>query len=78
MLGMDDVHSIYVVDDDDAVRDSLAALLEPEGFISEQYSSPEAFVAALDCNPRQPWAPYMPSSRSSDASGRRAEIIENP
>ena len=40
--------SVYVVDDDDAVRDSLAALLEPEGFIVRPYASAEDFLNVLD------------------------------
>lgn len=50
MRGTDETHLVYVVDDDDAVRDSLAALLEPEGFVVQLYSSPEAFLAELNMN----------------------------
>ena len=39
--------AVYVVDDDDAVRDSLTALLEPEGFVVRPYSSAEEFLRAL-------------------------------
>lgn len=35
--------TIFVVDDDDAVRDSLAAVLEVHGFVIECYASAEAF-----------------------------------
>lgn len=45
--GMDEVLSVYVVDDDNAVRDSLAALLEPEGFLIKQYSSVDSFLKDL-------------------------------
>lgn len=38
--------TIYVVDDDDAVRDSLQALLESRGFAAAAYDSAEAFLAA--------------------------------
>lgn len=38
--------TVYVVDDDDAVRDSLQALLESRGFTVEAYDSAEAFLAA--------------------------------
>lgn len=44
MRGSNETLSIYVVDDDDAVRDSLAALLEPEGFIVHLFPSAEAFL----------------------------------
>jgi two-component system response regulator FixJ len=37
---------VYVVDDDDAVRDSLQALLESRGFRVEAFDSGEAFLAA--------------------------------
>lgn len=36
--------SIYIVDDDDAVRDSLVALLEPEGFTIRLYASADSFL----------------------------------
>ncbi|MBI1774028.1 MAG: response regulator [Proteobacteria bacterium] len=37
-------HTIYVVDDDDAVRDSLQALLEAKGYNVGVYASAEAFL----------------------------------
>ena len=46
--GINETLSIYVVDDDDAVRDSLAALLEPEGFVVTLFSSADAFLEGLD------------------------------
>ncbi len=39
---------IFVVDDDDAVRESLKALLETEGLIVETYASGQAFLDAYD------------------------------
>lgn len=39
---------IFVVDDDDAVRDSLKALLETEGLGVETYASGQAFLDAHD------------------------------
>jgi two-component system response regulator FixJ len=43
--------TVFVVDDDDAVRDSLAAVLEVHGFTIECYASAEAFWDAWgrDC-----------------------------
>lgn len=38
--------AVYVVDDDDAVRDSLQALLESRGFTVEAFVSAESFLAA--------------------------------
>ncbi len=38
--------TIYVVDDDEAVRDSLRALLESRGFNVSTYDSAEAFLGA--------------------------------
>lgn len=38
--------TIYVVDDDEAVRDSLQALLESRGFAVAAYDSAEAFLPA--------------------------------
>ncbi len=39
---------IFVVDDDDAVRDSLKALLETEGLSVETYVSGQEFLDAYD------------------------------
>jgi FixJ family two-component response regulator len=39
--------TVFVVDDDAAVRDGLAALLEGAGLAVETYASAEAFLAAL-------------------------------
>lgn len=44
-------HPIYIVDDDPAVRDSLAVLLEVEGFTPQTFESAEAFLNA--------WAPDL-------------------
>lgn len=38
---------VHVIDDDDAVRESLAFLLEAEGLPARVYDSAEAFLAAL-------------------------------
>lgn len=40
---------VYVVDDDDAVRDSLQLLLEAEGYAVSAYGRGDAFLA--DCDP---------------------------
>jgi two-component system response regulator FixJ len=37
--------TIFIVDDDAAVRDSLSALLEAEGFATETFESAKAFLA---------------------------------
>lgn len=37
--------TIFIVDDDGAVRDSLSALLEAEGFATETFESAQAFLA---------------------------------
>ncbi|MBT5459755.1 MAG: response regulator [Rhodospirillaceae bacterium] len=51
MRGLTEALSIYVVDDDDAVRDSLAVLLEPEGFTVRQFSSVDSFLEVLEEDP---------------------------
>jgi two-component system response regulator FixJ len=38
--------TVHIVDDDDAVRDSLSVLLESTGFAVATYASAEAFLAA--------------------------------
>ena len=40
-----DQRKVYVVDDDDAVRDSLRALLEASGFDVRDYGSAEEFLS---------------------------------
>ena len=37
---------VYIVDDDDAMRDSLVWLVESQGFVVQAFASAEAFVAA--------------------------------
>lgn len=44
---MSDMNHVYVVDDDDAVLDSLSMLLEANGYAVETYSSAAAFLAAF-------------------------------
>lgn len=39
----DGSHTIYIVDDDEAVRDSLTALLEAVGYATRAFASYEAF-----------------------------------
>jgi len=43
---------VYIVDDDDAFRDSLRWLIESNGYVVETHSSAESFLAAYD--PHQP------------------------
>jgi FixJ family two-component response regulator len=43
--------TIYVVDDDDAVRNSLAALLESDGLATEVFASAQAFLDAYPAPP---------------------------
>lgn len=44
--------TVFVVDDDEAVRDSLAAVLEAEGFAVETYGSGPDFLDAVDVRRR--------------------------
>jgi len=44
----DSVSKIYVVDDDDAVRDALSALLKSVGLEVETFASPHAFLERFD------------------------------
>ena len=53
MRVINDEVSVYVVDDDDAVRDSLVALLEPEGFIVQTFSSVDDFLKELEQTPSE-------------------------
>ncbi len=40
--------TVFVIDDDDAVRDGIAVLLESAGFAAKTYGSAEEFLSALD------------------------------
>ena len=40
--------TVYLVDDDDAVRDALATLLGTVGLTVQEFASPSEFLAALD------------------------------
>jgi two-component system response regulator FixJ len=44
--------TIHLVDDDDAVRDSLKTLLESYGMVVRDYASAEAFLTNLDSKER--------------------------
>lgn len=46
--GVEEICTVYVVDDDDAVCDSLVALLEPEGFTVTLFKSAEELLANLE------------------------------
>ncbi len=39
---------VFVVDDDDAIRESLAILLDAYGFQSEVYATPDEFLKSAD------------------------------
>lgn len=41
-------HTVYIVDDDEAVRDSLRWLLEANGYRVKSFSSAEEFLGAFD------------------------------
>jgi two-component system response regulator FixJ len=45
---MADAATIFIVDDDEAVRDSLQALFDVEGYRTEVFSSAAAFLAAYE------------------------------
>jgi FixJ family two-component response regulator len=45
---MSPLAKVYVVDDDEAVRDALALLLETAGFAVQGFASAQAFLAACD------------------------------
>lgn len=49
---MNDDTTIFVIDDDPAVRDSLTLLLEQEGVAIETYDSAETFLAGYRPSPR--------------------------
>ena len=42
---------VYVVDDDEAMRDSLSLLLETKGYVVKNFGSAPAFLAAAPSLP---------------------------
>ena len=52
--------TVFVVDDDSAVRDALTHLLEAAGYAVEAYPDAEAFLAAYE-----PHRPGCPGSSSA-------------
>jgi two-component system, LuxR family, response regulator DctR len=51
---------VYLVDDEDVLREALAWLLRSRRLLSEGFASAEAFVALLDARRAHPW-PTAPS-----------------
>ncbi len=51
---------VYLVDDEEVLRDALAWLLRSRRLLSEGFASAEAFVALLDARRPHPW-PTAPS-----------------
>ncbi len=51
---------VYLVDDEEVLRDALAWLLRSRRLLSEGFASAEAFVALLDARRAHPW-PTAPS-----------------
>ncbi len=51
---------VYLVDDEDVLRDALAWLLRSRRLLSEGFASAEAFVTLLDARRAHPW-PTAPS-----------------
>ena len=45
------IPTVYIVDDEDVLRDALAWLLRSRRLLSEGYASAEAFEAMLDARP---------------------------
>jgi two-component system response regulator TtrR len=41
------LETVFIVDDDEAVRDSLLWLIEPEGYKVETFADPEEFLSSL-------------------------------
>ena len=74
---------IFVVDDDDAVRESLAALLETAGYPTETYTSGTAFLEALDAGAgacvvldiRMPGADGLEVQRRLNARGAPLPVV---
>jgi two-component system response regulator DctR len=51
---------VYLVDDEEVLRDALAWLLRSRRLLSEGFASAEAFIALLDARRANPW-PTAPS-----------------
>lgn len=78
MPGLNETFLVYVVDDDDAVRDSLAALLELEGFVVRLFSTADAFLEGLTArNPGDGGAVCLLLDLHMPGKGGR-ELLESP
>jgi two-component system response regulator FixJ len=73
---------VHVIDDDDAVRDSIAFLLESAGMVARTYPSAVAFLEAADLAPgcivtdvRMPEMSGIELVRRLKAAGRRDPVI---
>jgi two-component system response regulator FixJ len=71
---MSDTVTVFIVDDDDAVRDSLQTLLEVEGYRTEAFSSALAFLEAYDVRRR---GCLLADVRMPDMSGLELQEILN-
>ena len=63
---------VHVIDDDDAMRDSLAFLLDVQGFSARLYESAAAFLGALPIDPettRRAWHRAASRYRRSATTG---------
>lgn len=80
----DHVYTVYIVDSDEAVRDSLAALLNAEGFLTQAFASHQAFFDGYQPGGRACllWDPHLPRQGGDDilmflgdAAGRLPVIV---
>ncbi len=75
-----DTQTVYIVDDDAAVRHSLALLLELKGYRTRSFASAEEFLGALDpasagCAIVDLRMPGMGGARLQEELGRRAPAL---
>ena len=65
---------VYLVDDEDAVRDALAWLLRSRRLLSEGFGSAEAFEAMLDAKPAGALADFVLLDMVASVCTGRASI----
>jgi FixJ family two-component response regulator len=71
----DELATVYVVDDDPAVRDSLSLLLEQEGVVVETFPDGEAFLAACGAAPTRSCAIVDVRMPGMDGLQLHAELL---
>ncbi len=66
--------TVHLLDDDEAVRDSLGLLIGTVGLRVQAWNEPQAFLAQFDRDGKTPWGSFT-SGRSLASRTRRQESL---